>query len=48
VLSEGVEATLDRLLAESVTMAILTNKPVKFSVRLIAGLNLWLLVQMMR
>jgi phosphoglycolate phosphatase len=36
----GVRQALDRLLAESVTMAILTNKPVKFSVRLIAGLNL--------
>jgi phosphoglycolate phosphatase len=36
----GVRQALDRLLAESVTMVILTNKPVKFSVRLIAGLNL--------
>jgi phosphoglycolate phosphatase len=36
----GVREALDRLHAEPVTMAILTNKPVKFSVHLIAGLNL--------
>ncbi len=36
----GVRDALDRLHAGSVTMAILTNKPVKFSVHLIAGLKL--------
>ncbi len=36
----GVREALDRLHAASVNMAILTNKPVKFSVRLIAGLKL--------
>ena len=36
----GVRESLDRLHAASVSMAILTNKPVKFSVRLIAGLEL--------
>lgn len=36
----SVREGLDRLHAESVPMAILTNKPVKFSVRLIAGLKL--------
>jgi phosphoglycolate phosphatase len=36
----GVREALDRLHVQSVTMAILTNKPVKFSVRLIAGLGL--------
>ena len=36
----GVRAALDRLRAESVPMAILTNKPVKFSVHLIDGLRL--------
>jgi phosphoglycolate phosphatase len=39
-LYRGVREGLDRLHAESVCMAILTNKPVKFSVHLIAGLNL--------
>lgn len=36
----GVREALDRLHAESVAMAILTNKPVRFSVNLIAGLKL--------
>lgn len=36
----GVREALDRLDAAGVPMAILTNKPVKFSVRLIAGLQL--------
>jgi phosphoglycolate phosphatase len=36
----GVREALDRLHHEAVPMAILTNKPVKFSVRLIAGLGL--------
>jgi phosphoglycolate phosphatase len=36
----GVREALDRLHDASVSMAILTNKPVKFSVRLIAGLQL--------
>jgi phosphoglycolate phosphatase len=36
----GVREALDRLHAESVPMAILTNKPVKFSVHLINGLSL--------
>jgi len=35
-----IREALDRLHAASVPMAILTNKPVKFSVRLIAGLKL--------
>ena len=36
----GVREALDRLHRERVPMAILTNKPVRFSVRLIAGLGL--------
>jgi phosphoglycolate phosphatase len=40
VLYPGVREALDRLLVEQVPMAILTNKPVKFSVRLIDGLGL--------
>jgi phosphoglycolate phosphatase len=36
----GVREALDRLQRERVPMAILTNKPVRFSVRLIAGLGL--------
>lgn len=36
----GVREALDRLHAERVPMAILTNKPVRFSVQLIAGLGL--------
>src|SRR5260370_6181010 len=36
----GVREALDRLHGERVPMAILTNKPVRFSVRLIAGLGL--------
>jgi len=36
----GVREALDRLHGERVPMAILTNKPVRFSVRLIAGLKL--------
>jgi len=36
----GVREALDRLYDASVSMAVLTNKPVKFSVRLIAGLEL--------
>lgn len=36
----GVREALDRLHSESVPMAILTNKPVKFSIHLIAGLRL--------
>ena len=36
----GVREALDRLHVESVAMAILTNKPVRFSVSLIAGLKL--------
>lgn len=36
----GVREALDRLHKEKISMAILTNKPVKFSVRLIAGLGL--------
>jgi phosphoglycolate phosphatase len=39
-LYSGVRDALDRLHSENVSMAILTNKPVKFSVRLIAGLGL--------
>jgi len=40
VLYPGVREALDRLNAADVPMAILTNKPVKFSVHLIAGLQL--------
>ena len=40
VLYPGVREALDRLHREKVPLAILTNKPVKFSVRLIAGLDL--------
>jgi len=40
VLYPGVHEALDRLHHERVPMAILTNKPVRFSVRLIAGLGL--------
>ncbi|MSV34694.1 MAG: HAD family hydrolase [Bryobacterales bacterium] len=40
VLYPGVREALDRLHRERVPMAILTNKPVRFSVRLIAGLGL--------
>ena len=40
VLYPGVREALDRLHAEKVPMSILTNKPVKFSVRLINGLGL--------
>ena len=40
VLYPGVREALDRLHREGVAMAILTNKPVRFSVRLIAGLGL--------
>jgi len=40
VLYPGVREALDRLHAAKVPMAILTNKPVKFSVRLVAGLKL--------
>ena len=36
----GVREALDRLHAAKVPLAILTNKPVKFSVRLVAGLGL--------
>jgi len=36
----GVREALDRLHRERVPMAILTNKPVRFSVQLIAGLGL--------
>jgi phosphoglycolate phosphatase len=36
----GVREALDQLHAAQVPMAILTNKPVRFSVRLIEGLNL--------
>ncbi|MEQ1886583.1 MAG: HAD-IA family hydrolase [Bryobacteraceae bacterium] len=39
-LYRGVREALDRLHKEKIAMAILTNKPVKFSVRLIAGLGL--------
>lgn len=40
VLYPGVREALDRLHAGKIPMAILTNKPVKFSVRLINGLGL--------
>ena len=40
VLYPGVREALDRLHEARVAMAILTNKPVRFSVRLIAGLGL--------
>jgi phosphoglycolate phosphatase len=36
----GVREALDRLHAADVAMAVLTNKPVKFSIRLIEGLDL--------
>ena len=36
----GVREALDRLHLAKVPMAVLTNKPVKFSVRLVAGLGL--------
>jgi phosphoglycolate phosphatase len=40
VLYPGVREGLDRLHRAGVPLAILTNKPVKFSVRLVAGLGL--------
>jgi len=40
VLYPGVREALDRLHGEGVPLAILTNKPVRFSVQLIAGLGL--------
>ena len=40
VLYPGVREALDRLHREGVPLAILTNKPVRFSVQLIAGLGL--------
>ncbi len=40
VLYPGVREALDRLHRARVPLAILTNKPVKFSVRLVAGLGL--------
>jgi phosphoglycolate phosphatase len=40
VLYPHVREALDRLHSAAVPMAVLTNKPVKFSVRLIAGLGL--------
>jgi phosphoglycolate phosphatase len=40
VLYPGVREALDRLHRERVPLAILTNKPVRFSVQLIAGLGL--------
>jgi phosphoglycolate phosphatase len=40
VLYPGVREALDRLHGEGVSLAILTNKPVRFSVQLIAGLGL--------
>jgi phosphoglycolate phosphatase len=40
VLYPGVREALDRLLSKRVPMAILTNKPVRFSERLVAGLGL--------
>lgn len=36
----GVRAALDRLHAANIAMAVLTNKPVRFSMRLIEGLGL--------
>jgi phosphoglycolate phosphatase len=36
----GVREALDQLHSERVPMAVLTNKPVRFSVRLVAGLGL--------
>lgn len=36
----GVQQALDRLYAAGVPMAVLTNKPVRFSIRLIEGLGL--------
>ena len=40
VLYPGVREALDRLHREAIPLAILTNKPVRFSVQLIAGLGL--------
>ena len=40
VLYPGVREALDRLHGEQIPLAILTNKPVRFSVQLIAGLGL--------
>src|ERR1700730_1196675 len=40
VLYPGVREALDRLHREGIPLAILTNKPVRFSVQLIAGLGL--------
>src|ERR1700690_2770240 len=40
VLYPGVREGLDRLYRAGVPLAILTNKPVKFSVRLVDGLGL--------
>jgi phosphoglycolate phosphatase len=40
VLYPHVREALDRVHSAAVPMAVLTNKPVKFSVRLIAGLGL--------
>lgn len=40
VLYPGVKEALDRLHAADVAMAVLTNKPVRFSISLIAGLGL--------
>src|ERR1019366_6372289 len=40
VLYPGVREALDRLHREGVPLAVLTNKPVRFSVQLIAGLGL--------
>lgn len=40
VLYPGVREALDRLLAAGVSMAVLTNKPVRFSEAIVAGLGL--------
>jgi phosphoglycolate phosphatase len=40
VLYPGVREALDRLHREGIPLAVLTNKPVRFSVQLIAGLGL--------
>lgn len=40
VLYPGVREALDRLHRESIPLAVLTNKPVRFSVQLIGGLGL--------
>lgn len=40
ILYPGVRNALDRLLDAGVPMAVLTNKPVRFSIRLLAGLGL--------